>query len=142
MTGIAVDAVNARDAIFCSEVVKVVKGVFATTKARRYRLSDAWASNVTTFFTGGGSSVALFKTALNITPVPSKYGLNLIPLPAHPKLAGFSGGPAEYQRISVACGLAQDALTLGRIVAARQVEDDKPTMIEREKRDRDDQWAK
>lgn len=140
--GVGAGSVLARDAIFSAEVVRVVKGVFATTKARRYKLSQAWDSSVTTFFTGGGASVPLYRTALDATPVPSREGLNLVPLPAHPRLAGFAGGSDEYQRISVACGLAQDALTLGRIVAAREVEDDRPTMIERQRTDRDDQWAK
>ena len=48
-----------------------------------------------------------------------------MPLPLHPKLDEFAGDHAEYQRISVACGLAQDACTLGRVVPAREVEDDR-----------------
>jgi hypothetical protein len=48
-----------------------------------------------------------------------------MPLPPHKNLDGFAGGQDEYQRISVACGLAQDAFTLGRIVPAREVEDDR-----------------
>jgi len=50
----------------------------------------------------------------------------------------------EYQRVSVACGLAQDAFTLGRVVPAKEVEDDRPvTPTRRASRpDRDELYPK
>lgn len=124
-TGIAEAHVNSRDALFKAELRRVIKSVFETTKSRRYRLSEAWHTGVRTFFTGGGSQLDLYRNALITTPVPSAQGLHLMPLPPHKNLDGFSGEAHEYQRISVACGLAQDAFTLGRIVPAREVEDDR-----------------
>lgn len=135
--------VNVRDRLFATEIKKVVRSVFETTKSRRYRLSESWDSSVRTFFTGGGAPVSVYKEAVSNTQVPSKYGLQLMALPLHPKLSGFSGDLMEYQRISVACGLAQDAFTLARIVPAREVEDDRPiTMRRRQIADLDDMWPK
>lgn len=142
-TGIDLVHVNARDSILSKEINKVLRIVFDTTKARRYRKSDAWQSGVRTFFTGGGSNVALYRDAITNTRVPSAGGLQLLPLPAHPKLDGFPFGLAEYQRISVACGLAQDSYTLGRIVPAKEVGDDFPIATGTVNRpDRDDLYSK
>ncbi len=82
--------------------------------------------------------------ALKTTPVPSTQGLHLMPLPPHKNLDGFTGGVHEYQRISVACGLAQDAFTLGRIVPAKEVEDDRPVVptYRSSRPDRDDLYPK
>lgn len=124
-TGLAAAHVAGRDALFKAELQRVIKGVLDTTKSRRYRLSDAWRTGVRTFFTGGGSRFELYREAVTTARVPSEKGLQLMPLPAHKNLDGFTGGPDDYQRISVACGLAQDAFTLGRIVPAKEVEDDR-----------------
>lgn len=123
-SGIDLVHVNSRDGMFSAELRSVVRSVFELTKSRRYRLADAWATGVRTFFTGGGAHVALYSVATLSAIVPGRGGLKLMPLPLHPKLDEFAGDHAEYQRISVACGLAQDAYTLGRVVPAREVEDD------------------
>jgi len=122
----------------------VIKSVFDITKSRRYRLSDAWRTGIRTFFTGGGALFDLYREALKTTPVPSTQGLHLMPLPPHKNLDGFTGGVHEYQRISVACGLAQDAFTLGRIVPAKEVEDDRPVVptYRSSRPDRDDLYPK
>jgi hypothetical protein len=54
--------------------------------------------------------------------------MNLMSLPKHPKLAEFSGTASDYQRVSVACGLAQDGFALGRLIPAGHVEDDANAM--------------
>lgn len=136
--------VSARDTLYEEKFRAVVKSVFNTTKARRYRLSDAWQTGVRTFFTGGGSGTQLCHDALHTASVPSAKGLHVMPLPAHRNLDGFSGAPEDYQRISVACGLAQDAFALGRIVPANEVDDDvAPTWTTATARpDRDDLYPK
>lgn len=142
-SGIDLSHVNARDAAFSDELRGIVRSVFELTKNRRYRLADAWGTGIRTFFTGGGSHVALYSDATLAAKVPGSGGLRLMPLPPHPKLDEFSGGLAEYQRISVACGLAQDAFSLGRIVPARDVEDDRDVAHTKSNRlDRDDLYAK
>lgn len=142
--GVSQSHVEGRDALFSREVGKVVSAVFEVTKSKRYRLSDAWKFGVRTFFTGGGSQLSLYEQAVRTARVPSAQGLHLMPLPLHPKLDGFSGGPLEYQRVSVACGLAQDAFTLGRVVPAKEVEDDRPVTLTRRasRPDRDELYPK
>lgn len=141
--GVALHQVATRDRIFGDEIRSVIRTVFEVTKSRRYRLADAWTLGVRTFFTGGGSSVELYRQATLSAKVHGANGLQLMPLPPHPKLDGFEGNETDYQRISVACGLAQDSFTLGRVVPAKEVEDDRPThAIHRERLDRDDLYAR
>lgn len=144
LAGIPAGPVVQRDELFRDAVKSCVGQVLELTKRRRYRLSEAWRLGVRTFFTGGGSSVDLYEKALQTTRTPSTRPLNIIPLPMHPRLDGFDAGVREYQRISVACGLAQDAWTLGRIVPAREVDDDLPLHLgpARERPDRDDLYSK
>jgi hypothetical protein len=142
-TAIGESQIEARDELYREKFCEVVASVFDTTKAKRYRLSDAWRTGVRTFFTGGGSGTQLCRDALHKARVPSTGGLQVMPLPMHKNLDGFHGAPEDYQRISVACGLAQDAFTLGRIVPAREVDDDlAPTISVRDRLDRDDLYAK
>jgi hypothetical protein len=69
--------------------------------------------------------------------------MHLMLLPNHPKLADFSGTTIDYQRVSVACGLAQDAFALGRLIPAGQVEDDvNPTSRVADRPDRDELYAR
>lgn len=76
------------------------------------------------FLTGGGSQVAGYGTSVKSAGERHARMLNLMPLPLHPRLADFTGGNSEYQRISVACGLALDAFSLGQIVPAKDLHDD------------------
>lgn len=141
--GVELHQVATRDRIFGDEVRSVIRTVFEVTKNRRYRLADAWTLGVRTFFTGGGARVELYRQATLSAKVPGAKGLQLMPLPPHPKLDGFEGDESDYQRISVACGLAQDSFTLGRVVPAKEVEDDQPTHpMQRERLDRDDLYAR
>jgi hypothetical protein len=142
--GIPPAQVADRDTVYREALCRVIAGVFELTKNRRYRLSNAWTTGVRTFFTGGGCSVDLYQQALRTARVPSQQGLHLMPLPPHGRLDGFGGGVDDYQRISVACGLAQDSFTLGRIVPASEVEDDTPELrtAARGRPDRDDLYPK
>lgn len=132
-----------RDKLFAEAISTAVSSVFALTKSRRYRLSDAWRLGVRTFFTGGGSQLGFYSDVVSKAEVPSAQGLLLSPLPIHPRIDGFSGGSVEYQRISVACGLAQDSFSLGRIVPASEVADDSVPIAQAAIRlDRDELYAK
>lgn len=144
IAGISESHVLARDSMYVTKLCRVIKSVFEITRSRRYRLSDAWQTGVRTFFTGGGAGVALYQNAVRTAEVPSARGLQLMPLPLHRNLDGFNGGLDDYQRISVACGLAQDSFTLGRIVPAKEVEDDRAmVLIDATGRpDRDDLYPK
>jgi hypothetical protein len=142
-TSVGLDHVRSRDKIFYTKVGDVVKQVLAVTKARRYRRSNAWNSGLRTFLTGGGAGADGYGEAIKKAGLDCGARIELLPLPMHPRLADFSGSVRDYQRISVACGLAQDAFSLGRIIAAKDVEDDKPTAaVTRQRLDRDDLYAK
>lgn len=128
----------ARDGVFWNAVRDTVRGVFYKTRQRRYRLADAWTEGLPLFLTGGGSKAGGYAKSAKEGGEREARLVNLMPLPPHPRLADFSGGTDDYQRISVACGLAQDAFAIGKLVPARDVEDDEaprgPT-IERPDRD-------
>ena len=69
--------------------------------------------------------------------------MNLMSLPKHPKLAEFGGATVDYQRVSVACGLAQDSYSLGLLIPAGEVEDDdSETFHMAERLDRDELYAR
>lgn len=141
--GVAKLRVEERDGLFVHEVRSLIQNVFHTTRQRRYRLSDAWKYGVRTFFTGGGSYVSTYDCAIRTARIPSSGGLSLAPLPPHPRLDEFDGGAFEYQRISVACGLAQDVFSLGRVVPAREVADDEAVVLPQRRRDdRDELYPK
>lgn len=140
-TGFPEDYIELRDNVFWREVHSTVHRVFHRTKQNRYRLSEAWNKGLPVFLTGGGGSVDGYQKSvksggLNCAPV-----MNLMLLPKHPKLAEFSGTTDDYQRVSVACGLAQDAFSLGQLVPAGNVEDD--TLPRNSQRpDRDELYAR
>lgn len=142
-TSVDPNHVKARDEVFCTHVSNVVKKVLATTKAKRYRRSEAWTSGLRTFLTGGGASVGAYSEAVKKGGLGCTSHIELIPLPLHPRVADFHGDTQLYQRISVACGLAQDAFSLGRIIPAKDVEDDIATTgPARGRSDRDEVYAK
>jgi len=135
--------VKSRDRIFCAQVSDVVKKVMAVTKAKRYRQSEAWSTGLRTFLTGGGASVEGYDQAIKSGGLACASRIDLILLPLHPRIADFTGRVQDYQRISVACGLAQDAFSLGRIIAAKDVEDDYAiASLTRVRPDRDELYAK
>lgn len=138
-TGVPEVHVRQRDVMMFDTVHKVVAGVFATTKTRRYRLSNAWSHGLRTFLTGGGAQAEGYSDAVNYGATRIAKRIDLMQLPFHPRLADFAKDLTHYQRISVACGLAQDAFSLGRIVPAKDVEDDCAVIFKAAERpDRDD----
>ena len=142
-TGLPEDHIALRDNVFWSEVHSTVHRVFHHTKRNRYRLSEAWTKGLPVFLTGGGRSVEGYQKSvksggLNCAPV-----MNLMLLPKHPKLADFSGTTSDYQRVSVACGLAQDAFSLGQLIPAGQVENDDNSLHRvADRPDRDELYAR
>ncbi len=142
-TGLPQDHIVLRDNIFWREVHSTVHRVFQHTKRNRYRLSEAWTKGLPVFLTGGGGSVEGYQKSVKSGGLNCAQVMNLMLLPKHPKLADFSGTTSDYQRVSVACGLAQDAFSLGQLIPAGQVEnDDNPTHIVAERPDRDELYAR
>lgn len=135
--------VKSRDEIFRMEVSKLIGSVFGKTKSKRYRLAPEWKYGVRTFFTGGGANLQLYQNALSNASIPGNSKLIQLKLPKHTKLDEFKGDSADYQRISVACGLAQDAWNLPSIVPAKEVQNDSRVRLTvRELPTRDELYSK
>jgi hypothetical protein len=136
--GLTEEHVRERDGILWDAVRDIVSGVLYKTRQKRYRLSEAWTEGLPLFLTGGGSKVGGYARSAKVGGEHHARLVNLMPLPPHPRLVDFDGETDDYQRVSVACGLAQDSFAIGRLVPAREVEDDEapqgPT-IERPDRD-------
>lgn len=143
-TGLPEIHIRKRDELVLDAVSGIVKAVFHRSKQTRYRLSEAWTKGLRTFLTGGGAKAEGYEEAVISGGQYSAHRINVMTLPLHPKLADFQGAQGEYQRISVACGLAQDAFSLGRIIPAKDVEDDRAGLIQttRERPDRDELYAR
>ncbi len=125
-TGLPLEEVNKRDSHFFERVQKSLLSVLRTTKQRRYRLAPEWRDGVRTFLTGGGSRLGGYRRALEDLQLLREFNLQWLNLPPLSRLDEFDADLTEYQRISVACGLAMSALTLGQVRPASQVEDDVP----------------
>ncbi len=137
------DDVQTRDGIFFADLRGVTQRVLNHTKQKRYCDSDAWRTGLPFFLTGGGAGVDGYRKVIDSASKPYAASTRLMLLPPHPKLADFDGDELAYQRVSVACGLAQDAFSLGRITLAKEVEDDIPVTRRRhEQLDRDDLYPK
>ena len=122
-SGLSSSHVQDRDKVFWETVAQVVHGVFWETKQRRDPKSQHWWHGLPVFLTGGGATVEGYVGTTKSAGERVAKSLNIISLPHHPALADFSGGPDNYQRISVACGLAMDAMNLGQIRPAKDIED-------------------
>jgi hypothetical protein len=140
-TGLPKDYISLRDNIFWNEVQCIVHHVLHRTKWNRYRLSEAWSNGLPVFLTGGGGAIEGYKKSVESACLKSAKAINLVLLPKHPKLADFFGTIGDYQRVSVACGLAQDTFSLGNIIPAKDVEDDIANLYRSERPDRDELYS-
>lgn len=122
-SGLSLAHVEQRDAFFWKEVDRVVHRVLLKTRQKRDPNSEHWKLGLPTFVTGGGANIEQFVTTTKAAGARVAKHLQIMSLPNHPALANFSGSAADYQRISVACGLAMDAMNLGQIKPAKDVED-------------------
>ena len=142
-TGLPEEHIAQRDGLFWGEVHGTVHRVFHQTKRKRYRLSEAWTTELPIFLTGGGGSVEGYKKSIQTGGQYCAPVMNMMLLPKHPKLAEYSGSISDYQRVSVACGLAQDAFSLGRLIPAGQVEDDSVEIpLDTDRFDHDELYAR
>jgi hypothetical protein len=135
-TGVSKEQAQLHDKSFFARVGSSFASVMLTTKQRRYRLAPEWREGVRTFVTGGGAHVPGYKAALANCSLPENVRLNWLDLPVHSKLDEFDAGAVDYQRISVACGLATNALSLGQVRPASEVDDDMPGQAMTRQRDR------
>ena len=122
-SGISLENVQASDSIFFESFKNEFADTLRVTHQKRYPQAPQWKTGIRTFITGGGSALQGYKTGIDSGSRPENCPLILTPLPLHPRLDGYTGSQAEYNRISVACGLATDSQSLGEIRPANEVPD-------------------
>lgn len=142
-SGLMVSHVAQRDSVYWKTISDITQRVFHLTKRNRYRQAPEWTSGLPTFITGGGAAMTEYGTAIQTGGNKCAQTVTPMQLPFHPRLSEFQGDIHQYQRVSVACGLAQDAFSLGRLIPAGKVEDDIPVqMAQRDRLDRDDLYSR
>ena len=140
--------VKAIDQKFFKFFQKEFESVLGITYSRRYPSSPNWQLGIRTFVSGGGASIPGYIDSINKSKRPANCPLLIMDLPPHPKLANLNENFNNYSRISVACGLAVDAFSLGLIRPASEVEDARPLIVNggrlrvREMPDRDELYPK
>jgi hypothetical protein len=122
--------------------------VLGTTHKRRYPSSPNWRTGIRTFISGGGALILGYPEAIRESHRPQNCPLITMDLPPHPKVVDIEKHRANYNRISVACGLTFDSDSLGTIRPASEVDDATPLIITvnglpvRERPDRDELYPK
>ena len=119
----SVDSIQSIDKKFFSNFQKELESVLKITHRNRYQSSPYWQSGIRTFISGGGSFVPGYVESIRSSRRPLNCKLHEMELPPHLKLAVNGIDSRQYNRISVACGLAEDAFSMGKIVPASAVPD-------------------
>lgn len=121
--GFTATSVRTADKKFFGRFRNEFEKVLFDTYKNRYQSSPYWQTGIRTFITGGGSFVPGYVESIDDSRRPLKCDLIKMDLPPHPKLAASGIDLRQYNRLSVACGLAEDAFSMGNIVPASQVSD-------------------
>lgn len=121
--GIPLQSLQSPDGEYLGAVGASFAHVLRATKTRRYRLAPEWKDGLRTFLTGGGALVEGYRRALQAA-VPHGIKVDWVDLTAPVALRAELLKDLPYHRISVACGLARDAVSFGQIRPSTMVEDD------------------
>jgi hypothetical protein len=122
-SGVSATSIQGVDDKFFRRFQQEFESVLSVTHRSRYQSSPHWQSGIRTFISGGGSFVPGYVKSILTSRRPLKCDLHQMALPPHPKLIGGDIDLRQYSRISVACGLAEDAFSMGKIVPASAVPD-------------------
>lgn len=147
-SGLSVASVRNEDRQFFRRFQQAFESVLTITHRNRYQSSPYWQTGIRTFISGGGSFVPGYVESIRSSRRPLKCDLHEMELPQHPKLVSSGIDLRQYNRISVACGLAEDAFSMGKIVPASAVSDGTALITTvnglppRERLDRDDLYSK
>lgn len=120
---VSLASVQSVDKKFLRRFQQEFESVLTITHRKRYQSSPNWQSGIRTFISGGGSFVPGYVESIRSSRRPLNCQLHEMELPPHPKLVGSGIDLRQYSRISVACGLAEDAFSMGKIVPASAVPD-------------------
>lgn len=139
--GCALETVEKSDDQVRDEVSSLGTSVLSRTKSRRDPLSQNWKGVLRLFLTGGGSTLEVYKNGVAGLSFPGSGQLIVETLQPHPSLDEYAGEAETYHRISVACGLALDPFSLGKVVPASEVGDFQVPRTAVARPDRDELWG-
>jgi hypothetical protein len=136
--------VEPQDALHSWDAALLINRVVYRTKQNRYRRSLAWETQLRTFFCGGGSRGTTFQRALEEASRMRKLPFDraYLPVPSDSEIEFGNVSHEEFDRVSVAFGLAFGRDTLGNIVFEDAIEDDRATTPLADALSRDELYAR
>ena len=119
---------------FSIEVGKVLRQQVQYTKECRYPTSPKWQEGVPTFLCGGGGKVDFYRKLIKEIESNKNhyYKIKLQRLPKPERLQGSGLVEDEFELLSVAYGLSFNALDIGQIIRANEIEDYKQTVTKKD----------
>ncbi len=125
------------------QVSNIINCVLHHTHTNRYRLSPKWGTGIRVFFCGGGSNCEAFQQALKYSSDSPKFKFRITQLPFPENTEAKKLNEIDFHRVAVAYGLGINAMNLGTIRPASEIEDDKPVQKRVwERPDRDELYPK
>ena len=111
--------INNADQIYLEELSKLIIQVLGKMKVRRYQNSPSWNNELRCFLCGGAVNTKIIKSVFN--KVKSTYDcLKPIPFPIPNNIQTVEIESNDFQRISVAYGLACDPFNMPKIKNANK----------------------
>lgn len=126
LLGIDTAGLAAIDNAFLSQVTGIVGELLRFTKARKYPMSRRWEDGVPLFLCGGGAKCDFYRDALLGKGAVSGFVVKGVDLPKPDALEAPGVSMRDYDRLSVAYGLAFDPYDIGTTVAVDDVLSDAP----------------
>lgn len=110
---------------FIKQLGSVVRDLLKYTKESRYPLSPRWQDGIPTFLCGGGANVDVYCELIKRFENRNQaYKVRVEKLPQPQRLIAPQLPENSYNRLSVAYGLSHNAMDIGRIIQANEIEDD------------------
>lgn len=136
--------VEPQDALHSWDAALLINRVVYRTKQNRYRRSLAWETQLRTFFCGGGSRGTTFQKALEEASRMRKLPFDraYLPVPSDSQIEFGNVSPEEFDRVSVAFGLAFGKDTLGNIVFESAIDDDRKIALNVESVSHEEKYAR
>ena len=109
---------------FTMDIGTKVRDLLKYTKEKRYPCSPRWQCGVPTFLCGGGGKVDVYSELIGrFENSNHTYRIKLEQLPQPQRLSAPQLPTGSYDRLSVAYGLSHNALDIGRIIQANEIDD-------------------
>lgn len=117
------------DLPFRRKVLDQLISVMRYTREERYRKSRHWEEGVPLFFCGGGSKMDFYIELIASIEANGPYRIRKTSLPRPDRLIANKLPRDAYDRLSVAYGLSFDALDIGEIIEASEIENERDTWV-------------